>query len=177
MPEVSSLPPPPSLEEDLARLEAMNWFQASVIRIRRGSHPDPEIEALLARRLDLPRDRFQGPIAIRYLSTLAWVVTFCSGAWVALWAVGTALGFTEFVWALSGAMTTLTAALLGLAVSQPIVFVDEKGLETAGLAELARLKAMAGLAQDAKSAPPASGTAASSAAPTPGRPLETPPAT
>lgn len=175
MPEVASLPPPPTLEEDLARLEAMNWFQASVIRIRRGTHPDPETEALLARRLDLPRDRFQGPIAIRYLSTLAWVVTFCSGSWVALWVVGTALGFTEFVWALSGSMTTLTAALLGLAVSQPIVFVDEKGLETAGLAELARLKAMAGLAQDVKNPSPGEAPAAP-AAPAPGRPPEPPPA-
>jgi hypothetical protein len=154
-------PPPPTLDEDLAALEAMDWFQASLVRIRKGAHPDPAIEALLARRFNLPRHRFLGPWPIRYLSTFAWIFTCCTAAWLVLWALGTALGFTEGVWLASGLMTTAMAALFGLALSQPIVFVDERALEEAGKAELARLRSLAGLAREAGA------TGGSGPAPTP----------
>ncbi len=157
-------PPPPTLEEDLAALEAMNWFQASVIRIRKGAHPDPAVEALLARRFDLPRHRFLGPWPVRYLSTFAWIFTCLTAAWIGLWALGTALAFTEGIWLASGLMTTAMAALFGLALSQPIVFVDERALEEAGKAELARLRSVAGLARDAGVASGAGGSPAAGSA-------------
>ena len=87
---------------------------------------------------------------VRLLSTFTWVLTFCTIAWLVLWAFGSLAGLTGFVWLVSGLMTTLMAALFGLAISQPIVFIDEKRLEQAGQDEIARLKALAGLTKDAQ---------------------------
>ena len=172
---VEPSPSPPTLEDDLERLEAMNWLHASILRIRKGRHPDPEIEALLKRRLDFPKDRFLGPYPVRLLNTFSWVLTSCSIGWVALWALGSLAGFNEFVWAVSGLMTTLLAVLIGLALSQPIVFVDEKALEEECLSQLLKLKAMTEMSKDPAPSPAPSPaltptpTSTSASSPTRGR--------
>ena len=133
-------PERPSPAEDLARLEAMNWFGALLIRLQRGRHPDPSIDALLARRLPIRSHDVGGLFVLRLLNSLAMVFVTCSLAWIAVWAAGTVLGFTAFVQVASGLFVTLLVAVLAITIWQPLPSLDERAVEKAGRLLLEDLK-------------------------------------
>lgn len=122
--ETSSEPAP---DQDLLRLESFDWRRAVVLRLQNGCHPDPVIEDILRRRLDLDREEFQGPLPVRVLCTLAFVVIACIVVWIAGWSAFSLLGWDGWVLGFSGLMTTVLAAALGVAAFQPVRIYDEIG--------------------------------------------------
>jgi len=139
-PEAGSVPAA-SAEDDLRDLEAMNWAGETIRRFRLGSHPDPQVEALLKRRLDLAAESFLGPYPLRLLCTLALVFAGCAISWILLWAVGTAAGWTVLVAELSYAMPFLLVVLFGISLSQPLRLYDETAITKAGEKALDALRA------------------------------------
>jgi len=120
-------PPEPSPDDDFLRLESFDWRRAVVLRLNLGRHPDPVIEALLARRLNIPREEFVGPVLVRVLCTLAFAFVGSAVSWVLCWSAFSLLGLGMHLGTLSGLMMTLLAALLGIAVFQPFRIYDEIG--------------------------------------------------
>lgn len=120
-------PPEPAADEDLLRLESFDWRRAVVLRLQNGHHPDPVIEDILKRRLDLNREDFLGPLPVRVLCTLAFVLIACIVAWIAGWSAFSLLGWDGWVLAFSGVMATVLAAALGVAAFQPVRIYDEIG--------------------------------------------------
>jgi hypothetical protein len=119
--------PEPTPDDDFLRLESFDWRRAVVIRLNLGRHPDPVIEALLARRLNIPREEFMGPLVVRILCTLAFAFVGSAVAWVICWSAFSLLGLGVYLGTLSGLMMTLLAAMLGIAVFQPFRIYDEIG--------------------------------------------------
>ncbi|HNW35331.1 MAG TPA: hypothetical protein PKM25_10395, partial [Candidatus Ozemobacteraceae bacterium] len=117
----------PSADDDLLRLEAFDWRRAVILRLQNGRHPDPIIEALIRRRLDVRREDFVGPVFVRVLCTLAFTFLGCTVAWGVSWSVFSMLGLHGLLVELSNLMVTLLAALLGIAVFQPFRIYDEIG--------------------------------------------------
>lgn len=124
--------PEPTADEDLLRIESFDWRRAVVLRLQNGRHPDPVIEEILKRRIDLDREAFQGPLPVRVLCTLAIVFIVCIVVWVAGWGVFSLLGLDGWVLWFSGLMVTVLAASLGVAAFQPIRIYDEIGAVARG---------------------------------------------
>jgi len=124
--------PPPSPKEDLEVLYTLNWYKDLLIMLQRGEHPDPTINALLARRMPIPREEVVGPYVLRLLNTLALVFVACTFTWLLVWSVSSILGLTYFVQAASALFVTLLVAVLCIAVFQPMPSLDEKKIEEAG---------------------------------------------
>ncbi|OQA09534.1 MAG: hypothetical protein BWY66_00522 [bacterium ADurb.Bin374] len=120
-------PAEPAPDQDLLRLESFDWRRAVVLRLQSGRHPDPVIEDILRRRLDLEREEFQGPLPVRVLCTLAFVAIACIVAWVVGWSVFSLLGWGGWVLGFSSLMMTVLAAALGVAAFQPVRIYDEIG--------------------------------------------------
>lgn len=123
----SSPPVEPTPDQDLLRLESFDWRRAVVLRLQNGRHPDPVIEDILRRRLDLDREKFQGPLPVRVLCTLAFVVIACIVAWIVGWSAFSLLGWDGWVLGFSSLMMTVLAAALGVAAFQPVRIYDEIG--------------------------------------------------
>ncbi|MBP7634825.1 hypothetical protein KBA41_11710 [Candidatus Ozemobacteraceae bacterium] len=123
----TSQPAEPAPDQDLLRLESFDWRRAVVLRLQNGRHPDPVIEDILRRRLDLDREEFQGPLPVRVLCTLAFVFIACIIAWIAGWSAFSLLGWDGWVLGFSGLMTTVLAVALGVAAFQPVRIYDEIG--------------------------------------------------
>lgn len=117
---------------DLSRIEHMDWVRANILRFRLGKHPDPEIESLLERRMNLAGKNFVGPYPIRLLCTFAFVLIFCSFSWILIWSLFSIAGCHSFLRELSALMVTLLIALFGIAFSHPMKMYDERGIEKAG---------------------------------------------
>jgi len=140
-PSAAGSPPPETVspelpeatpEEDLRALESMDWLAATLKRFRLGKHPDPQVESLLQRRLDLDHQQFLTAYPLRVLCSLSFVVAACGGAWIALWAVFSLAGFTTFIRELSWGMSFLLVCLMALVISNPIRLYDEIEIEKAG---------------------------------------------
>lgn len=140
-----------TLANDLMLLESIDWYKEMVIKLRRGIHPNPEIDKLLDRCFkNIPKDKVMVNLPIRYLLTFAWVFVMCTLTWIVIWAIGKIFELNEFLWLASGLMTTIFAALIGLSFSHPIVFIDEKALLELGTQEIQKLKSTLGLLEIAK---------------------------
>ena len=140
--EVNKEPVPvvPPLQEDYDVLLNINLLKAVLIKFQRDVHPNKEINSVLERRIQLNRSEFEGPFAIRIISSL--LMIFCSGtvAWIAIWLISSAFGETSFLVELSGAMAVMLAAMFGIAIFQPFHLIDEKALKVALSDELEKLK-------------------------------------
>lgn len=125
-------PPEPTPEEDLRELERMDWLGATLKRFRLGKHPDPQVEKLLQRRLDLDHRNFLSAYPLRVLCSLAIVVAGCGTAWIIFWSVFSLAGFTVFLRELSWGMSFLLVCLMFVVLSNPIRLYDEIEIEKAG---------------------------------------------
>lgn len=123
----STIQPEPSLEEDFETLQKLNLLKATLVRMQGGRHPNPEIEALLHRRLNLSRESFQGPYIIRLLSTLIMIFVAATICWGVLWIL--AFELSNFIKILSTGMASLVAALAGVAIFHPTSLPDENLLK------------------------------------------------
>ncbi|OGK04787.1 MAG: hypothetical protein A2W80_16020 [Candidatus Riflebacteria bacterium GWC2_50_8] len=118
----------PTLADDVAKLEQIDRLRAVVVRMQGGRHPSREIDALLQRRLNIPREEFQGPYVTRLISTLMMVFVASTVMWAILWAIGSAMELGYLVKMVSTGMMTLFAAIAGVAVFHPASVPDEKRL-------------------------------------------------
>lgn len=118
-----------TLEEDFELLQRINVLKAVMVRMQGGRHPSPEIDALLQRRMNVPRDAFQGPYIVRLISTLMMVFVATTLCWGVLWILGTAFELKYFLRILSTGMATLVAAIAGVAIFHPSSLPDEKLLK------------------------------------------------
>lgn len=118
----------PTLSDDVAKLEQIDRLRAVLVRMQGGRHPNREIDALLQRRLNIPREDFQGPYVTRLISTLMMVFVASTVMWAILWAIGSAMELDYFVKLVSTGMMTLFAAIAGVAVFHPASVPDEKRL-------------------------------------------------
>ena len=120
------------LKTDLAKLERIDWVSATILRFRLGLHPDPEIEALLKRRLNLPSNKYLGPLPVRLLCTFAMILAFFTITWGLFWFFFSIAGFSNFLRELSLLMTSLMVIVFGIGCSHPLKLFDEKAIEKAG---------------------------------------------
>jgi len=123
-------------KKDLRVLENTDWVMASIQRFHSGTHPDPIIEKVLKRRMNLPSKKFLAPYPLRLFCTYGMIVVFCGIFWGVSWCFFSFFGFRGFLCELSAAMTTLLVALLGVAISHPMKIFDEAAIEKAGLEAL-----------------------------------------
>jgi len=123
---------PATRESDLQALQNMDWIGATLKRFRTGKHPDPHIESLLDRRLNISRQDHLAPYLVRMLVSMALVFTVCTAAWVFLWAIGSLLQLNSFLIELSYGMVFLLIALFGIAMTNPVNLYDEPSIEKAG---------------------------------------------
>lgn len=133
-------PPEPTADEDLLRLESFDWRRAVILRLQNGRHPDPVIEDILKRRIDLKREEFQGPLPVRVLCTLAIDFIVCAVVWVIGWSVFSLLGWDGWVIGFSGLMVTVLVASMGVAAFQPMRIYDEIGAIARGQVKFDELR-------------------------------------
>ena len=118
----------PSLADDILKLEQLNLLRSVTLRMQGGRHPDSEIEALLQRRLNIPRESFQGPYAIRLVCTLMMIFVVTVIFWGVLWAFASMLNLSYFLRLISTGIATLFAGATGVAVFFPSSIPEEKAL-------------------------------------------------
>lgn len=133
-------PEEPTPEEDFRVLQDLDWLAATLKRFKTGKHPDPQIEGLLQRRLDLDARQFLTFYPIRVLCSLAIVVVGCGTAWVVLWSIFSLAGFTVFLRELSWGMSFLLICLMAFVISNPIRLYDEIEIERAGIERLEQFR-------------------------------------
>jgi hypothetical protein len=119
-------------QKDLDRLQELDWVNASITRFRQGKHSDPTLEALLSRRLDLPRYGFLAPYPLRVLCTFGFCLAGCGLAWLAFWMVLTVFGLENLLRELSLMMSLLLVAMFGIGVTHPLEIYDETEIEKTG---------------------------------------------
>lgn len=129
-----------NLSDDLNQLEKLNLMRAVLLRMQGGRHPSAEIDMLLQRRLNLKKEDFQGPYAIRLICTLMMIFLLCSIFWGILWLFATALELNYFIRLMSTAIATLLAATAGIAIFHPSSVPDEKLLKEAIDRRISELK-------------------------------------
>ncbi|MFZ2955793.1 MAG: hypothetical protein WA705_02710 [Candidatus Ozemobacteraceae bacterium] len=123
---------PTSSENDLRDLQDMDWIGATLKRFRFGKHPDPRIESLLARRLDVKRKEYLAPYPVRLLVSMALIFAVCTTVWMCIWAIGSLFELKDFLLELSSLMIFLLITLFGIAVTNPVNLYDEPSIEMAG---------------------------------------------
>lgn len=118
-----------SLEEDLEILERINVLKSVMIQMQGGRHFDPQIDALLKRRINLRSEDFQGPYLIRLVVTLMMIFVISALFWSVLWILASGFQMNYFIKMLSTGMGTLVAALAGVAIFHPSSVPDESLLK------------------------------------------------
>jgi len=132
--------PPPSLADDFLKLEQLNLIRAVTIRMQGGRHPSREIEGLLQRRMNFPREELQGPYVVRLICTIMMVFVAATICWGILWALSNILELSYFQRLVSTGIATLFAALAGVAIFHPSSIPDEKALADAIEARMNELR-------------------------------------
>ncbi|NLF96182.1 MAG: hypothetical protein GX569_05535 [Candidatus Riflebacteria bacterium] len=132
--------PPPSLADDFLKLEQLNLIRAVTIRMQGGRHPSREIEGLLQRRMNFPREELQGPYVVRLICTIMMVFVAATICWGILWAFSNILELSYFQRLVSTGIATLFAALAGVAIFHPSSIPDEKTLADAIEARMNELR-------------------------------------
>lgn len=121
-----------NLAEDILKLEKLNLLHAVSLRMQGGRHPKSEIESLLKRRMDFSNEEaIQGPYLVRLICTLMFIFVCSSLFWGILWLIASALELNYFVRLLSTGISTLVAAMAGVAIFHPSSSPDEKKLKEA----------------------------------------------
>lgn len=144
----------PSLADDILKLEQLNILRSVTLRMQGGRHPKPDIEALLQRRLNIPRESFQGPYAIRLVCTLMMIFVVSVIFWGLLWALGSMLNLSCFLRLTSTGIATLFAAVAGIAVFFPSSIPEEKALIAAIEEQMNELRSELGKKQPETTKPP-----------------------
>lgn len=130
-----------SLADDLLLLEKLNLLHFISVRMQGGKHPKPAIEALLKRHMDFADEEgIQGPYVVRLICTVMFVFVCASLFWGFLWIIASSLELNYFVRLLSTGISTLIAALAGVAIFYPSSAPDEKKLKEAINKRLEKLR-------------------------------------
>ncbi len=122
---------PPTLAEDLEVLNKINILSALMRQKKTGFHPKKNIDALLKRRMNIPDSEVGGPIVVRLVATFMFIFITSALFWMLLWLLGTSMGWTTFTRTASIALSTVVMATFGIAVFQPMIFIDEVRLKAA----------------------------------------------
>jgi len=130
--DAAEIAPQFSLAEDLLLLEKLNLLSAISVRMQGGRHPKPAIEAVLKRRMQFSdEDGIQGPYLVRLICTVMFVFVCASLFWAFLWLIASSLELNYFIRLLSTGISTVIAAMAGVAIFYPSSLPDEKKLKEA----------------------------------------------
>lgn len=121
-----------SLAEDLLLLEKLNLLSVISVRMQGGRHPKPAIEAVLKRRMTFSDEEgIQGPYLVRLICTLMFIFVASSLFWAVLWLIAASFELNYLVRLLSTGISTVIAAMAGVAIFYPSSAPDEKKLKEA----------------------------------------------
>jgi hypothetical protein len=115
-----------SLEEDYDALLALNLNKEAAIKLQLHKHPDPQIDALLERRIDLKDPKLTlNPFGIRILSSM--IIIFLLGIliWAMIWLFGSILGLSTLAKSLSSLLAVIVISGMSISIFQPLPLIDE----------------------------------------------------
>ncbi len=129
-----------TVKEDYEQLMSINLYKEVAIKLQFIKHPNPEIDALLERRIDLSsKNLLINPFGIRVLSSI--VIIFLMGIliWSMIWVFGTILGLTVLAKSLSSLLAILVISGMSISIFQPLPVIDEEQLNKHIVREMNRI--------------------------------------
>ncbi len=117
-----------SPHEEAELLTRIDVAHEALVRFRKGRHPNPAIDQLLARHFPFDPKVYSAPAVVQIVCTVALILAGCSLGAVVIFTAGSLFNFTEFLRVASLLLADFIVMMLVAAAFMPLPWFDEIAL-------------------------------------------------